>query len=122
MSLYTRRLIQLDFEMYGETDAYGKRHFIEPDFGVIYLVILLRIYEFITQTFIYIRLLQVHAIAGGDCWNPELFRQQFTGPHLKYNVSKCENVRVQILLSYISVLCLTDGYMVTADSCFPMRY
>ena len=94
MSLYTRRLIQLDFEMYMETNAYGKPHFIEPDFGVSYLVILLRIYEFITQTFIYIRLLQVHAIAGGDCWNPELFRQQFTGPHLKYNVSKCEIVSV----------------------------
>ncbi|KAE8774247.1 hypothetical protein D1007_53414 [Hordeum vulgare] len=71
MSVYTRRLIELDFEMYGETDAYGKRHFIEPDFGV-------------------------HAIAGGDCWNPELFRQQFTGPHLKYNVSKCENIHVSL--------------------------
>ena len=61
MSLYTRRLIQLDFEMYRETDAYGKRHFIEPDFGVSYLVIMLR------KIWIYYPNFYLHKTFAGSC-------------------------------------------------------
>uniref|UniRef100_A0ACD5VYM0 Uncharacterized protein n=1 Tax=Avena sativa TaxID=4498 RepID=A0ACD5VYM0_AVESA len=70
MMIYTRRILQLEYEKFGKTAAYGSRHFLEADFAV-------------------------HAIAGDSLWNPEMFRNHFTGPKILYNVSKCENIYVQ---------------------------
>ncbi|KAM0872854.1 hypothetical protein ACQ4PT_038449 [Festuca glaucescens] len=70
MMIYTRRLLQKDYEKIGNTDAYGSHHYLEADFAV-------------------------HAIAGDSLWNPEMFRNQFTGPNIRYDVSKCKNIYVQ---------------------------
>jgi hypothetical protein len=37
MMIYTRRLFQKDYKMFGNTGAYGSRHYLEADFAVRYI-------------------------------------------------------------------------------------
>lgn len=96
MMIYTRRLLQNDNE------KFGKVHYIEADLAVSYINRTMVFFSNSDYLLIKIVLLQVHAIAGGSQWNPEMFRKQFTGPKILYDVSKCETVSAHPLLLFFS--------------------